>query len=134
MRTSSLGAVVMLLIQFILGMIYDLYGTAPTAKKSIGMFSSPVLALHVIAGILLFIAALGQLVRAISLRHALAIWMSAIGLAGILGAFFAGLAFTSRGAAGASLGMAIAFAAALASYVVLVFALPAGASPSQPSP
>src|SRR5215472_4222466 len=82
-RGSSLGAVVMLLIQFILGMIYNLYGTAPTAKKSIGLFSSPVLALHVVLGILLVIAAVGQLIRAVGTRHPLATWMSAVGLLGI---------------------------------------------------
>ena len=80
-RLSSLGAVVMLLIEFILGIVYNLYGTAPTAKKSIGLFSSPVLALHVIVAILLVIAAVGQLVRAIGTRHRLTIWMSAVGLA-----------------------------------------------------
>ena len=128
LRTSSLGAVVMLIIQFILGIIYNLYGTAPTSTKSIGLFSSPDIALHVILGILLFLAAVGQLVRAIGARHALSIWLSAIGLVSILGAGFAGLGFTGSGAAGASLGMSLAFAVALACYVVLVFALPSSAS------
>ena len=123
LRISSLGAVIMLIIEFILGIAYNLYGTAPTADKSIGLFSSPVLALHVILAILLVIAALGQLIRAIGTRHRLAIWMSAVGLLGILGAGFAGLGFTSKGAAGASLGMSLAFAVSLACYVVLVFAL-----------
>ena len=124
MRVSSLGAVSMLLLEFILGIIYNLYGTAPTAKKSIGLFSDPVLALHVILAILLLIAGIGQLVRAIALRHRLAIWMSAVGLAGIVAAGGAGLGFTGNGAAGASLGMALAFAVSLACYMVLVFALP----------
>jgi hypothetical protein len=124
MRVSSLGAVGMLIVQFILGIIYNLYGTAPTATKSVGMFSSPLLAFHVILGFLLLIAAIGQLVRAIGTRHRLAIWMSAGGLAGILGALFAGMAFVGDGAAGSSLGMALAFAVALACYAVLVFALP----------
>jgi len=123
LRISSLGAAIMLIIEFILGIVYNLYGTAPTADKSIGLFSSPVLALHVILAILLVIAALGQLIRAIGTRHRLAIWMSAVGLLGILGAGFAGLGFTSKGAAGASLGMSLAFAVSLACYVVLVFAL-----------
>ena len=123
LRISSLGAVIMLIIEFILGIVYNLYGTAPTADKSIGLFSSPVLALHVILAILLVIAAVGQLIRAIGTRHRLAIWMSAVGLLGILGAGFAGLGFTSKGAAGASLGMSLAFAVSLACYVVLVFAL-----------
>jgi hypothetical protein len=124
LRTSSLGAVIMLIIQFILGMIYNLYGTAPTSSKHIGLFSSPVLAVHVVLAILLLIAAIGQLVRAIGTRHRLTIWLSAIGLLGILGAGFAGLGFTGSGAAGASLGMSLAFAVSLTCYVVLVFALP----------
>jgi hypothetical protein len=129
-RTSSLGAVIMLLIEFILGIVYNLYGTAPTAKKSIGLFSSPVLALHVIVAILLVIAAVGQLIRAIGIRHPLTIWMSAIGLLGIVGAGFSGVGFAGNGAAGASLGMSLAFAVSMAAYVVLVFALPSSARSS----
>jgi hypothetical protein len=129
-RTSSLGAVAMLIVEFILGIIYNLYGTAPTSTKSIGLFSSPDLALHVILGILLVIAALGQLIRAITVRHPLTIWMSAVGLVAIVAAGFAGLGFTGKGAAGASLGMSLAFAVALASYVVLVFALPSSSGSS----
>ncbi len=128
LRMSSLVLVVMLIVQFILGMVYNLYGTAPTSTKSIGLFSSPDLALHVVLGILLFLAAVGQLVQAIGARHRLSIWLSAIGLLSILGAGFAGLGFTGSGAAGASLGMSLAFAVALACYVVLVFALPSPAS------
>jgi hypothetical protein len=126
LRTSSFGAVVMLIIEFILGMIYNLYGTAPTSAKSIGLFSSPDLALHVVLGILLFIAAVGQLIRAITIRHGLSIWLSALGMLAIIAAGGAGLGFTSKGAAGASLGMSLAFAVALACYVVLTFALPTG--------
>jgi hypothetical protein len=128
LRRSSLGLVVMLIVQFILGIIYNLYGTAPTSTKSVGLFSSPDLALHVVLGILLFIAAVGQLIQAIGARSALSIWLSAIGLLSILGAGFAGLGFAGSGASGASLGMSLAFAVALACYVVLVFALPSAAS------
>jgi len=128
LRGASFGVVVMLIIQFILGMIYNLYGTAPTSTKSIGLFSSPDLALHVILGILLFLAAIGQLVQAIGARHQLSIWLSAIGLLSIIGAGFAGLGFAGSGADGASLGMSLAFAVALACYAILVFALPSSAS------
>jgi hypothetical protein len=110
LRMSSLGAVVMLILEFVLGMIYNLYGTAPTSTKSIGLFSSPDLALHVVLGILLVVAAVGQLVRAIGVRHRLSIWLSAVGLLAILGAGSAGLGFTGSGANGASLGMSLAFA------------------------
>ena len=79
LRLSSLGLVSMLILQFILGIIYALYGTAPSPGKSVGLFSSPVLALHVILFFLLVIAAVGQLVRAFGARHRLTLWMSALG-------------------------------------------------------
>ena len=128
LRGASIGVVVMLIIQFILGMIYNLYGTAPTSAKPVGLFSSPDLALHVILGFLLLLAAIGQLVQAIGARHQLSIWLSAIGLLSIIGAGFAGLGFAGSGADGASLGMSLAFATALVCYVILVFALPSSAS------
>ena len=123
LRLSSLGLVSMLIIQFILGMIYNLYGTGPSPGKSVGMFSSPVLALHVILFFLLVIAAVGQLIRAVGTRHRLTLWMSALGLVAIVAAGFAGIGFIGNGDDGASLGMSLAFAVALAAYVVLVFAL-----------
>jgi len=123
LRGSSIGLVAMLVIMFILGMIYNLYGTAPTSKKSIGLFSSPTIALHVILGLLLFVAAVAQLIRAIGARHSLTIWLSAIGLVSIIGAGFAGLGFAGSGAASASLGMSLAFALALGSYIALLVVL-----------
>ena len=111
-------------------MIYNLYGTAPTSSKSIGLFSSPDLALHVVLGILLFLAAVGQLVQAIRFRHAPALWLSALGLLSILGAGFSGLGFTGNGADSASLGMSLAFAVALACYVALAFMLPSRSTDS----
>ena len=128
LRLSSLGLVAMLILEFVLGMIYNLYGTAPGPSHSVGLFSSPLLALHVILFFLLIIAAAGQLIRAVSARHRLTLWLSAVGLLGILGAGFAGIGFTGNGAAGASLGMALAFAVSLAAYVVLIFALPSSST------
>jgi hypothetical protein len=128
LRGASVGVVVMLIIEFILGMIYNLYGTAPTSTKAIGLFSSPTIALHVIVGILLGLTAIVQLVRAVGTRHSLSIWLSALGLLSIVGAGFAGLGFSGSGAAGASLGMSLAFAVALACYIVLIVVLPSAAS------
>jgi hypothetical protein len=126
-RMASLGAVTMLVLEFILGMIYNLYGTAPTAKKSIGLFSSPDLALHVILGILLFVAAVLLLIRAIGARHGLSVWLTAVGLAAIVASGFAGLGFAGNGSAGASLGMSLAFAVALGCYIALLVVLPPAA-------
>ncbi len=126
LRLSSFGLVTMLILEFILGTIYNLYGTAPTPHKSIGLFSSPDLALHVILGILLFLAAAMQLIRAVGTRHRLAMALSAVGLVAIIGAGSSGLGFAGNGDSGSSLGMALLFAVALACYAVLVLVLPSG--------
>ncbi len=115
-RMASFGALTMLVIQFVLGTAYSLYGTAPASGKSVGMFSSPLLAIHVILGILLVIAAVMLVVRAVQARHTPTIATTVAGLLVILGAFGAGSAFTQDGSDGASLGMAVLAAVAMLCY------------------
>src|ERR1700748_516990 len=115
-RMASFGALTMLVIQFVLGTAYSLYGTAPTSSKSVGMFSSPLLAIHVILGILLVIAAIMLVVRAIQARHAPSIATTVVRLLVILGAFGAGSSFAQDGSNGASLGMALLAAVAMLCY------------------
>ncbi len=115
-RMASFGALTMLIIQFVLGTAYSLYGTAPASGKSVGMFSSPLLAVHVIMGVLLVIAAVMLVVRAVQARHTPVIATTVAGLLVILGAFGAGSAFTQDGSNGASLGMAVLAAVAMLCY------------------
>jgi hypothetical protein len=115
-RMASFGALTMLILQFALGTAYNLYGTAPTASKSIDMFSSPLLAIHVILGILLIVAAAVLVFRAVQAKISAVIATSVVGLVAVLGAAGAGSAFTSHGANGASLGMALATAVAMLCY------------------
>src|ERR1700739_2563569 len=115
-RMASFGALTMLTIQFVLGTAYSLYGTAPTSDKSVGMFSSPLLAIHVILGILLIFAAIMLVVRAIQARHTPSIATAVAGLVVILGAFGAGSSFIQNGSNGASLGMALLAAVAMLCY------------------
>ncbi len=117
-RMASFGALTMLIIQFILGTSYALYGTAPTSSKSVGMFSSPLLAIHVILGILLILAAVMLVVRALQAKATALIATSVIGLLAIFGAFGAGSAFAGSGGNGASLAMALLAAVAMAAYAV----------------
>lgn len=116
LRMASFGALTMLVIQFALGTAYSLYGTAPTSGKSVGMFSSPLLAIHVILAILLVIAAIMLVVRAIQARHAPSIATTTAGLLVIIGALGAGSAFTQDGSNGASLAMALLAAVAMLCY------------------
>jgi hypothetical protein len=80
------------------------------------MFSSPLLAVHVVLGILIILAAAGAVFRAVQTRLSPVIATSVIGLLAVLGAFGAGSAFTNSGANGASLGMALAAAIAMLCY------------------
>jgi hypothetical protein len=127
---ASFGALTMLIIQFVLGAAYSIYGTAPTSTKSVGMFSSPLLAIHVILGILLIIAAVMLVVRAVQARASRVIVTTAVGLLTIVGAFGAGSAFTGDGNNGASLGMAILCAVAMLCYTanLVILARPATAA------
>lgn len=118
LRMASFGALTMLVLQFVLGTAYNLYGTAPTASKSIGMFSSPLLAIHVVLGILIILAAAMLVFRAVQAKASPVIATSVIGLLAVLGAFGAGSAFTNSGADSASFGMALAVAIAMACYAV----------------
>jgi heme A synthase len=115
-RMASFGALTMLVLQFVLGTAYSLYGTAPTSSKSVGLFSSPLIALHVILGILLVIAAITLVVRAVQARHRPTIATTSAGLLVILGAFGAGSSFAQDGSDGASLAMALLTAVAMLCY------------------
>ena len=116
LRMASFGALTMLILQFVLGTAYSLYGRAPTAAKSVGMFSSPLLAIHVVLGILIVLAAIMLVVRAVQAKVTPVLVTSVIALVAVLGAFGAGSSFTNSGANGASLGMAIATAVAMLCY------------------
>lgn len=123
-RMASFGALTMLILQFVLGTAYNLYGTAPTAGKSVGMFSSPLLAIHVVLGILLVVAAAMLVFRAVGAKGGPVVATSVVGLLAVLGAAGAGSAFIGHGANGASLGMALATAVAMLCYAANLVILP----------
>jgi hypothetical protein len=114
----------MLVIQFILGIIYNLYGSMPATGKSFGLFSNGWLIVHEIMGVLLLGAAIGLVVRAMGTDSGFAKAMSWIGLVAIIAAFGAGVGFTRNVNNGASLGMSLAFALALVCYVLNIVRLP----------
>jgi heme A synthase len=117
-RMASFGALTMLILQFVLGTAYNLYGTAPTKTKSVGLFSSPLLAIHVVLGILLIIAAAVLVFRAVQARagSGAVLASSIVALLAILAAAGDGSAFANNGDNGPSLGMAIGTAIAMLCY------------------
>jgi len=78
--------------------------------------------LHAALGMFLILAAIFVLIRAVMARNVTLIATSAAGLVAILLAAFFGSGFTDKLTDGYSLGMAIAFAAALACYTIGLYA------------
>jgi hypothetical protein len=130
-RMASLGVLTQLIVQFVLGAAYSLDGTFPSSGHSVGMFSSPILAVHVVWGVLLIITAIVVLIRAITTRHGASIGTTVVGLLAILGAWGSGEAYVSNGSHGASFAMALLTAIAMACYAanLVILAKPA----TQPS-
>jgi hypothetical protein len=117
-----MGAAVLLIIEFALGVAVNLYVALPAHKSFLGtVFGSATLAAHAIVALALLGAAISALVRAIRSRRAVA--FTAVGLAVILVAAFAGASFVGSQANGASLTMELATAAGMFCYLAAVFSL-----------
>jgi hypothetical protein len=117
-----MGAAVLLIVQFGLGMGLNLYVTLPAHKSFFGtVFGSAVLTVHAIVALALLGAAIGALTRAIRARRAIA--FTSAGLAAILAAAIFGVSFAGSQGNGASLGMALATAAAMFCYLAAIFSL-----------
>ena len=122
LRHASFGLVILLVIQYVLGLSYNLHGTAPTATKDISEFSSPLLAVHVTNGLLLILAAIYLVVVAVRARVRLAVTTSSVGLLSVLAAFYGGEEFIHNGGvSGYSMLMGVMMAVALLCYVVNVW-------------
>ena len=125
LRQANLAVLILLIVQFALGMGVNLYVTLPAAGHpghASWFGNGALLALHAALGMLLILGAIFVLVRAIRARNATLIVTSAAGLVAILLAAYFGSGFTDKLTDGYSLGMALAFAVALACYAIGLFA------------
>jgi hypothetical protein len=128
LRGASLGAAVMLVIQFGLGIGVNLYVTLPAAGpggRGIGqaLSNGALLAAHAVLGLLLVVTAVSLLVRAIIARHRPVIVASAVGLLAIVAAAGYGASFVNSSQNATSLGMALATAVAMLAYLAALFIL-----------
>ena len=122
LRGNCMGAAVLLIIQFGLGMGVNLNVTLPGHKSFLSEVSgSAVLAAHALVALALLGAAIAALVRAIRARKAIV--FTSAGLAAILVAGIAGASFVGNASNGASLSMALATAVAMFCYLAAVFSL-----------
>jgi hypothetical protein len=133
LRQANLALLILLAVQFALGIGVNLYVTLPAAGHpghASWFGNGALLALHAALGMLLILGALFVLVRAIMARNVALIVTSAAGLVAILLAAFFGSGFTDKLTDGYSLGMALATAVALACYAIGLFAATRRSGPS----
>ena len=135
LRRASFASLVLLLIQYGLGMYTNIYVTVPSADKGGGLGKAisngpAALSIHAVLAILLILAAIGLLVQAIMARYWTVLAASAVGLIAIIGAAFSGADFTSKGGQdSASMTMAVLAGVALLCYGTVLYLL---SSPRQP--
>jgi integral membrane sensor domain MASE1 len=125
LRQANLALLILLAVQFALGIGVNLYVTLPAAGHpghASWFGNGALLGFHAALGMLLILGAIFVLVRAIMARNATLIVTSAAGLVAILLAAFFGSGFTDKLTDGYSLGMALATAVAFACYAIGLFA------------
>jgi hypothetical protein len=133
LRRRTAATLVLLAIQFLVGMSLNLYVTIPTHHAGAGSgpylsgalasvlwsFTSglPLLIVHVVIGILLLLSAVELVVHAVrSRRGAVAVWLAAVGLAAIIFAGFNGASFLKYNLDISSMLMSVGFALAVVCY------------------
>jgi hypothetical protein len=140
LRANALAAVVMLLIQYCLGISVNLYSTLPASDHGQALlpgFTSAVgdgpllLSLHALLGTLLLITASAALVRSVRLGETPPIALTAVALLAIIVAWLAGSTFVGHMKNGTSLTMALGTAAAILCYGLVIFLV--RSSPRPPS-
>lgn len=106
LRTNAFAALVMLLIELVLGMWVNLFATIPSADGGTGFLGAfvgaisngPVgLSLHAILGTLLVVSATAAVVRAVLLHRRLLIGIASVALLAIAIAFITGDRYVATG-------------------------------------
>jgi hypothetical protein len=122
LRRVSAVALVMLALQYGLGMILNFYVEVPAADAHAGIFTeittAPLaLTVHALLGVILIGTAILLVARALRMRDRVLAVLAAAGLAAIVGAFIAGEMFVKNGQDSTSFAMAMLTGVALLCYV-----------------
>lgn len=122
LRRVCLAALMMLVVQYGLGIFLNLYVAVPASDAQAGIFgeiaTAPLaLTVHALLGLALIGTAILLVARAVAVRDRLLAVLASAGLTAIGGAFGAGEIFVRNGQPGASLAMAILTGVALLCYV-----------------
>jgi hypothetical protein len=129
-RASTLAALVVLLLQYGLGIAANLYATLPASDHGKSIFPAFAAAIttgpdiviaHAVLGTLLLIGAVTVLIRTLRTHSPLLIAVAALALAAIIAAWLSGARSVGATTNGASLAMAIATAVAILAYILILF-------------
>lgn len=140
LRKASAATSVMLLAQYGLGMGLSRYANVPAADHGAGLPAAlgraltrqpTILAAHTALGLLVLLAGVNVLTRAVRARHPHAIAAAAGGLAAITAAAVNGAAFVSNGQHSASIAMAVLTGVALLCYLTDLLMADPGATSSR---
>lgn len=135
LRANCFAALVMLLIEFGLGITVNLYANIPGADHGKGLFSAfgaavahgPIsLTLHALLGTLLLISSVTAFFRALPVGRTVFIASTGVAFIAILVAWMSGAKFVGSMTNSASLTMALAAGVAVLSYAIVLFIVPAG--------
>jgi len=128
LRGNTFGVLAMLIVQFAIGIVVNLYATIPAKDSGSGIFGAigraltngpASLATHAGLGLLIVLAAVALVVRSVVTRHIASVVLSVIGLAAIVAAALNGARFVADGgSANASLAMALSTAVAMLCYAI----------------
>jgi hypothetical protein len=134
LRWQALAAAAAVIVQYVLGMIVNLYATIPAADRGAGFTAAigravshgpAALATHAVVGLLLIIMALAVAVRAVVARLGVVATLAVIALLCLIGAASSGASFVGAAQASASMSMAVLAGAALLLYLIILYLLPA---------
>ena len=122
LHRACLAALIMLVVQYGLGIVLNLYVTVPASDEHAGLLreiaSGPLmLTLHALLGLALIATAIVLLVRAVRIGDRMIAVLAAAGLTAIGGAFASGEIFVHSGQNAASLAMALLTGVALLCYI-----------------
>lgn len=136
LRRRTTGTLVLLVIQFLVGMATNLFVSVPAHHPGAGSgpylsgawtsvlwtFGSglPVLIAHVAIGILLLLSGIELVVHAVRSHRPAAVWLASLGFLAIVFAAFNGASFVKYGQNISSMLMAAGFALAVLCYVLIL--------------
>jgi hypothetical protein len=128
LRHGSLAVLVLLVVEYAIGMYVNLYVTVPRADHGGGLGSAIAngpasLSVHAVIGLLLGLGALGVTAQSILIRHWGLVALSVIGLLSMIFASVAGTGFTSTGDDSASMAMSVLTGVAVLCYAANLYVL-----------